>query len=51
MVAGGAVDLDQAPGDIVFLSAADSELTALAAAALARLPSPSRASVPAGVEP
>src|SRR5512132_4215989 len=35
---GGAVDLDQAPGDIVFLSAADSELTALAAAAARRAP-------------
>src|SRR4051812_31917333 len=33
---GGAVDLDQPPGDIVFLSAADSELTALAAAAARR---------------
>src|SRR5437762_13928119 len=35
---GGAVDLDQPPGDIVFLSAADSELTALAAAAARRPP-------------
>lgn len=31
-----AVDLDQPPGDIVFLSAADSELAALARAAAAR---------------
>ena len=31
-----AVDLDQPPGDIVILSAADSELAALAAAAARR---------------